>query len=399
MAIRRRTIITGLACLLAAGLLAGCSIVAPIPFGSSTASPGAESAKTPGVAASTPGSLIGERVGISAGSAIIAETDPAVRDQMLQAIANTGARWFGIDVDWSAIQGGGPNSYGWAATDAVVKAARAKGLKIMGMIGYAPPWARPADCPANTNKCLPASPEPYAAFARAAASHYGSASTIPELRGSIEVWQVWNEPNHYPFVQTVDVGSYTRMLKRAYAEIKAVDPATTVIAGGTSPAPNDPSGRDMSPVQFLQRIYASGGKGFFDAFSHHPYSFPCNPLQHADWNAFTQTKFLHDVMVEHGDGAKKIWGTEAGAPTGADVGTCTPGNTGMSVTEATQAQYVSDYFKGWFGEYGSFTGPLIWFQIRDNGTNPNYWDDHFGLLHRDFTPKPAYRTFTLLVRG
>ena len=68
------------------------------------------------------------------------------------------------------------------------------------------------------------------------------------------------------------------MLKRAYVEIKAVDPTATVLAGGTAPAPDDPSGRDMSPVTFLRNIYANGGKGYFDAFAHHPYSFPCSPL-------------------------------------------------------------------------------------------------------------------------
>ena len=189
------------------------------------------------------------------------------------------------------------------------------------------------------------------------------------------------------------------MLKRAYVEIKKVDPATTILAGATSPAPDDPSGRDMSPVTFMRQIYANGGKGFFDAFSHHPYSFPCNPLTVASWNAFTQTKYLHDVMVQHGDGAKKIWGTEAGAPTGANIGTCTTGGIGRSVSEATQSQFVADYFKGWYQDYGSFTGPLFWFQIRDNGTDPHNTDDNLGLIRRDFSQKPAYRTFQRLVRG
>ena len=57
------------------------------------------------------------------------------------------------------------------------------------------------------------------------------------------------------------------------------------------------------------------------------------------------------------------------------------------MTEATQAQFVADYFKGWYKDFGSFTGPLIWFQIRDNGTDPSYYDDHFGLLRRDFSPR------------
>ena len=127
---------------------------------------------------------------------------------------------------------------------------------------------------------------------------------------------------------TVDVRAYTAMLKRAYVEIKAADPLATVIAGGTSPAGNDPAGRDMAPVRFLGQIYANGGRGFFDAFAHHPYSFPCSPLTNASWNAFTQTRYLHTVMAQNGDGGKKIWGTEAGAPTANNVGTCAAGQRG-----------------------------------------------------------------------
>jgi polysaccharide biosynthesis protein PslG len=396
---RRRTINLGLASLLGLALLTGCS-AGHIPFTSSVASPAAESAQTPGVKASGPGSQLGEQVGISPGSTILWDA-PAVRQRKLDAVAASGARWLELDIDWNSIQDGGQNSFWWDATDAVVLDARARGLKVLGMLGYTPTWARPASClPLNTDKCLPASPETYATFAATAAKRYGSLATDPALRAGIVSWQIWNEPNHYPFVQpTVDVGAYTRMLKRAYVEIKHVDPTATVLAGGTAPAPNDPAGRDMEPARFIQRIYDNGGKGYFDAVAHHPYSFPCNPLTVASWNAFTQTRFVHDVMVNAGDAAKKVWGTEAGAPTASDIGTCTPGNRGRSVSEATQSQFLSDYFKGWFGTYGSFTGPLFWYQIQDNGIRPDYYDDHFGLLRRDFTQKPAYRTLQRLTMG
>jgi polysaccharide biosynthesis protein PslG len=396
---RRRTSITGLAILLGASLLAGCSLTSPIPFSSAVPSPGAESAQTPGVHAAAPGSLLSERAGISAGSAILWEPTES-RQKMLQAVADSGARWFEMDIDWNSIQAGGPSSFWWDATDRVVLDARARGLKILGGLAYSPGWARPASCPPNTDKCLPASPEYFADFARAAVQRYGATSTIPSLRGSIQTWQIWNEPNHYPFVQpVVDAQGYTRLLQRAYVEIKKVDPASTVLAGATAPAPDDPSHRDMSPLTFMREIYKFGAKGYFDAFSHHPYSFPCNPLIAASWNAFTQTKYLHDLMVVKGDGAKKVWGTEAGAPTGADIGACTPNNPGRSVSEASQSQFVADYFKGWYQDFGSFTGPLFWFQIRDNGTDRNNSDDNLGLIRRDFSQKPAYRTYQRLVRG
>jgi hypothetical protein len=396
---RRRTkVLIGAAGLLGASLLAGCSVTSPIPFSSATPSPGTESARTPSVSANGPGTPLAERVGISAGSTILWDP-PDVEQHKLQAVADSGAKWFEMDIDWNSIQDGGPNSWMWTATDRVVNDARARGLKILGMLGYSPAWARPANCPPGSDKCFPASPETFATFAQVAAARYGSASPIPTLRNSITAWQVWNEPNHYPFAQpTVDAAAYTALLKRAYVQIKVADPLSTVLAGGTSPAGND-AGRDVAPVRFLRQIYASGGKGFFDAFAHHPYSFPCSPLTRAGWNSFTQTRDLHTVMVQNGDGNKKLWGTEAGAPTATDVGTCSPGDVGRSVTEATQSQYLADYFKGWYGDYASFTGPLFWFQIRDNGTNPGYYDDHFGLLRWDFSAKPAYRTLQRLIHG
>ena len=124
----------------------------------------------------------------------------------------------------------------------------------------------------------------------------------------------------------------------------------------------------------------AGNQGSFDAFAHHPYTFPYSPLDEAPWNAFTQTRDLHAVMVEHGDGAKKIWGTEAGAGTGTDA---------KAVTALRQAQILRDYATGWNGEFRSFTGPLLWFSVRDAGTDPASVYDNFGVLRHDFRPKPA----------
>jgi hypothetical protein len=368
---------------LGAALLAGCAVNPPIR-------------NTDQVAPLAPAALR-DRIGISASNTILWEPDANVRHRLLRAIADTGVRWVAVDLDWNSINGAGPAVLRWGPMDQFVREARGVGLTIVAIAAYSPAWAAPPNCPAGDTHCLPASPEPYAGFMRLAAQRYGSRSPIADLRNGISAWQIWNEPNHYPFVKpTVDVRAYTSMLKRAYVEIHAADPTATVIAGGTAPAADNPSGRDMRPVTFLRGVYANGGRGFFDAWGHHPYSFPCSPLQHADWNAFTQTRYLHDIMAQNGDGAKKIWATESGAPTGSNVGPCTSGPN-VSVTEGTQAQFVADYIKGWTQDYGSFTGPLIWFQIRDTGTNRADWEQNLGLLRRDFSPKPAYARFQQLL--
>ncbi len=359
---------------LAAGLLGG--LVAP----------SVASAATP----------LGPRVGVSAGHSILWES-AAERNAELDYIAASGAKWFALDIDWASIN---PkrNKWNWGPTDQVVRAARARGLSIIGTLAYSPTWAVGPTCPAGSTHCFPVKPENYARFASAAASRYGRAGTIAGLNSSILVWQVWNEANHGAFVQPlVDAAFYTEMLKQAYVALHRADFWSTVLAAGTAPAPDDPSGRDMQPVTFLNKIYAYGGQKYFDAFAHHPYSFPCSPLLAKPWNAFGQTAVLYLTMAMHGDGAKKVWGTEAGAPTGADLGVCESGLPAVSVSEAVQAWDVHEYLSGWT-TFSAFTGPLIWFSIRDGGTNPWVRDDNFGLLRRNFTAKPAFQVFTAYMK-
>jgi hypothetical protein len=341
-------------------------------------------------AAPDPMAALADRAGFNPGSGILWMNDTDRRRE-LDAMAATGARWIAVDFDWNSIQGDGPTSFRWdRSTDTVVREARARGLKIVATLAYSPPWARRAAC-AGTSHCLPADPAAMGRFARAAVNRYGANSSVSAFRGSVEVWQIWNEANHYPFVQpTVDVAGYTAMLRQAYLSIKATDAGATVLAGATSPAGDDPSGRDMAPVTFLRGIYAYGGGGYFDAFSHHPYTYPDSPLVDAPWNAFTQTARLHQVMVEHGDGAKKIWGTESGAGTGTGP---------KSVSAARQAQLLHDYYAGWNGAYRGFTGPLLWFTVRDASSNTGVVTDNFGILRRDFQVKPSRAALVAVLHG
>lgn len=331
------------------------------------------------------GADVAARAGMSAGPELLWESD-AEQNADLAGIVASGATWVAIDVDWNSIQGDGPFSFRWdRAMDRVALNARAHGLKILGMAAYSPPWARGPSCPAGEMHCLPANPDDYGRFLTAAALRYGTHSTNAWLRGTITHWQIWNEPNHQEFSQpkpNLDV--YTAMLKSAYAGVKFVDPAATVITGGTAPAPDAADGTDYQPETWLRGLYARGARGSFDAVGHHPYAFPFNPLEVQTWNAFLNTERLHNIMVVNGDGAKKVWGTEMGAPTGTDNGV---------LTEAQQAQWVYDYYFGWNTMFRSFTGPLVWMQLRDSGTNLAQKWQNLGLQHGNRQPKPAYGAF------
>ncbi len=118
-----------------------------------------------------------------------------------------------------------------------------------------------------------------------------------------------------------------------------------------------------------------------DAVSIHPYSFPALPSNSstASWNTFYRLRNAHDIMVNNGDGAKKIWLTEFGTPTG-------PG--GDAVSEQQQAAIIADGLTT--ARSFDYLGPLFVYEIRDGATGTANIEDNFGLLHTDRSAKPAY---------
>lgn len=379
ISLRPRPLLASLLCVVAV-VAAGCTLpVTKESQSTSTTLP-----------ASVPTGGYGANTGIAAGGLIIWHDD-AQQKADLDAIAATGAKWIRIDVDWNAIQTTGPNEWSWSRyLDRIVTNAKARGLSVLGGIAYSPAWARKPAC-ADVKYCMPADPNTYARFAKAVVERYGSQSPHAHLRGGIDAWEIWNEPNHYPWVRpTVDTTGYAQLLRATYPVIKAADPTTTVVTGGMAPAPNSPAGEDVTPLTFLQRIYDAGAGGYFDAVGMHPYSFPHSPFLDKEWNAFTQVRFLRTEMVVRGDGHKKIWATEAGAPTG---------TSDRSVGDAGQVQQVKDYMQAWHEGYKEFAGPLFWFQHRDSGTDRADWHQNLGLLRHDGQPKPAYSVFQQYARG
>jgi hypothetical protein len=318
--------------------------------------------------------------GLAAGSSLPALT-PDDRTRYLDLAQTMGVKMIRFDLDWNAIQHGSESSYDWGPRDAVVQAASDRGISILADIAYTPPWARPAG---TTDKYPPTNVSDYGTFCGLAARRY-----VPM---GVHAFEVWNEPNTASFfMPSPDVVKYTQMLKACYTAIKAVDPAATVVTGGTAPAGSyDDSGSasTVNPINWLQGIYANGGGGYFDAVGHHPYSFPYDPSTVATWSAWYQmfgtSPNLRSVMVAHGDGDKQIWATEWGAPTDGPAGS-------GAVSEATQAAQLARAFSMW--QTYPWAGPLFVYDFRDNGTNPASVEDFFGLVRHDWSPKPAYRAY------
>src|SRR5438874_12463774 len=103
------------------------------------------------------------------------------RARYLDAVKGAGAGWIRIGIYWPVVQRHGPASYDWAPFDRVVKAARRRGLRILGTILFAPAWAR---APGAPKTAPPADPAVFGAFAGRVARHF-------RQRG-VHAYEIWN---------------------------------------------------------------------------------------------------------------------------------------------------------------------------------------------------------------
>jgi hypothetical protein len=300
------------------------------------------------------------------GSALSARLDQYVQ---------IGAKVARFQLIWENVQSSGPGSYDWQYIDAVISGLTARGITALPVIDTTPVWARSAGCSASV--CAPADPNTYATFAAAAAARYA-----PQ---GVHSWELWNEPNNPIFWQPApSTAAYTSLLKAAYAAIHRADPAATVITGGVAPAAT--GGGWIAPVQFLSEIYANGGGGSFDAVGWHPYDYPAMPSDTSNnaWNQMSGTgTSARSLMVAHGDGAKRIWATEFGAPTCTGDSSC--------VSESQQAAIISQGYTLWRSY--SWAGPLVSYMYQDIGTDQSNRENFFGFVRHDGSQKPAYAAY------
>jgi hypothetical protein len=285
----------------------------------------------------------------------------------LDAVSKTGASWLRILIDWNRIE---PvkGQYDWSYLDGLVDAARTHDLNVLGLISYTAEWARP---PGSYFTAFPVNPADYGDFAAAVVRRYAD---------RVSHWELWNEPNLPLFSGfTISNGArYTELLKAAYPAIKRVQPDSVVVSAGLSRL----LGAD-SPPAFMAQMYAAGAHGFFDAANAHPYVFPGGIAADTD-NGWSDVARMHDVMVANGDGGKKIWMTEFGAPTSAP--------TAEGVSQAEQAKQITDVLTA--AANTGYSGPAFIYSIRDTDTsNRGDREANCGaLLTTDWQPKAAAAT-------
>jgi len=245
-----------------------------------------------------------------------------------------------------------------------------------------------------------------------------------------QAFEIWNEPNHAGFgnygngTDEERKRRYWDLVRLSNDQIKADCPSCVVLAGGSAagtrpdnqqpePTPNPNSG-----IAWLNWAYDHGYGDTFDAVAHHPYPswgegrapshstcgrpegslFGPRYLPGRSYGQQCGTMAaLRAVLVDRGDGHKKIWGTEWGYPTHSG----NPNHPSLETIRDFDVEGVHIWREL------DYVGPLFLYQFNDGthvGDRPCAVQDpdpecHYGIVTKDGTPKePRFSELVAKVR-
>jgi hypothetical protein len=302
-------------------------------------------------------------------------------DREMPLLRASGVRWVRMNAAWTGLQPRGRGRYDESfirSVDYAVSAVRRAGIGVIMPIADGVPFWASADPRRRTRSGR----HVWNAFYRPRRfSDYGAVAGWVARRYSrlgVHVFEIWNEQNlDYFWPSGPSARAYVSMLRAAYGPIKRADPGATVLLGGLY----------QNDEVFLRRVYAAGGRRYFDAVGDHSYPDGdprrCWHDRPGHWSRASLCGIdgIRRTMRAHGDAGRAIWLTEFGWSTAR--GQTAPSDQGRYIV-AAMSRVTRDF-------------PSVRAALAYNFRN-DYWlhDDprsteaNYGLLRTDFRPKPGY---------
>lgn len=259
-------------------------------------------------------------------------------------------------MSWSRVQPS-PGVSNWGRHEVVADLVANAGMESVQVFHDSPRWVRPGGVDL-TDRQPPMNDDAVYEFGRAYARGLGRVVRNVEY---------WNEQNSnffvgYPF-------QYASGLKAFFAGIKSVDPEIRVLIGGAA----------GQPGRFFEESYRNGVAKFIDARNQHYYG------KSAQVDVF---RSQHVSSIERDGGVSTLpgWLTEMGYALSRDE------KGRWSTAESEQADYLVKTYVGGFSSGYERVFFFFWRELIEA-------DQHtWGVLHEDFSPRPAYLALALLTR-
>jgi len=277
-------------------------------------------------------------------------------ERTARAACEAGVKWSREDFEWERIEKE-PGRFDWSFHDNLVAVAKRNGITVYAIVGYWTPWSK-----AYTEEGV----DQYVRYLRELVRRY---------QKDIRHWEIWNEPNIFFWDGPKDL--YATLLKKSFQAIKEIDPSLAVLGISTA-------GIDYN---FIARMLARETP--FDVLTIHPY----RPVLE-DRIFINELKIASDLVRLPGGKRRPIWLTEMG------WSTYTPHNTRSQPFAPTPLRVQAELIaRTYLCSIVSGVEPrTFWYNFRNDGEEPLYFEHEMGILYRDFQPKPAYYAFATLAR-
>ena len=296
--------------------------------------------------------------------------DEAASAREIQSACDLGADLVRFTVKWNRIEPTqGRIDEGYVSRfDQVLSQAGGCGIRVLVTLINTPCWA--AGDPATP--CVPgaATLDP----PRDPAEYGSIVERVLARWPGIYALEVRNEPNLTAFFHG-SPADYAALANAAVAGAERSGAGTQILVGSVG-------GADAG---YLRELYAAGIHGY-DGISIHPYDFQMRGgfTRTARWKNHrslfeTRVRAIHQSMLAAGDHSG-LWLTEFGYSVCPTQPYC--------VSEGRQSRSLAASFRlaaGW-----RYVRGLTSYDLRDAGDDSNVWDNRYGLLARDFTPRRSY---------
>ena len=278
-------------------------------------------------------------------------------DRALDAAKTAGVTWARMDLAWAGIETTQGN-YDFSAFDTLVSALEARSMRGLFILDYGNPlYTAGAMVPPRTTDAIKA----FGNYVEASARHYASHDIT---------FEVWNEPDITGFWSpTPNVTEYEAVLREGIARVHTGNTSAKVWTGGLS----EPSPANLA---MLDSIFTSGSATGADGVGMHLY------VWSAPESRWPDVLRLRELIGSELNGVP-LYCTEWGY----NSTRYSPSSDGHDATgrQRQAVMAVRELLTGWRAGL-----PLVvYYDIRDDGTDAANTENNFGLLANDYSDKPA----------